>query len=71
MPHYWGNGYALETIKEILNFASKELNIKKIASETQVANKASCRLLNKLGMKIIDKVYRFNAEQYIFLLELE
>lgn len=70
MPDYWGNGYALETIRGILNFASKELKIKKIVSETQVANKASCRLLNKLGMKIIDKGYRFNAEQYIFALEL-
>lgn len=48
----------------------KELSIKKIVSETQVANKASCSFLNKLGMKVIDKVTRFNPEQYIFLLEL-
>jgi ribosomal-protein-alanine N-acetyltransferase len=66
LPSYWGNGYALEVIKEILSFISNELNIKKIVSETQVANNASCLLLNKVGMEIIDKVYRFNSEQYIF-----
>lgn len=71
VPDYWGNVYALETTKEILYFASKELKIKKIVSETQVVNKSSCTLLNKLGMKIIDQVYRFNEEQYIFELELE
>lgn len=69
LPSYWGNGYALEVIKEILSFASNELNIKKIVAETQVANKASCSLLYKLGMKIIDKVYRFDSEQYIFSLD--
>lgn len=71
IPEYWGNGYVLEVTKEIINFVSKELNIKRIVSETQVANKASCRFLSKLGMKVIDKVYRFNSEQYIFLLEIE
>lgn len=70
VPDFWGNGYALETTKEVINFVSKELNLKGIVSETQVANKASCRLLNKLGMKITDKVYRFNEEQYIFSLKL-
>lgn len=70
LPDYWGQGYALEVIIEILNFISRELNINNVISETQVANKASCRLLNKLGMKVIDKVYRFNAEQYIYSLKL-
>ncbi|SHK26499.1 ribosomal-protein-alanine N-acetyltransferase [Clostridium cavendishii DSM 21758] len=70
LPSYWGNGYALEVIREILKFISTELNIKSIISETQVANKASCRLLNNLGMKVVDKVYRFNAEQHIFSLKL-
>lgn len=70
LPSYWGKGYALEVIREILNFISRELNINNLISETQVMNKASCRLLNSLGMKVVDKVYRFNAEQYIFSLKL-
>lgn len=70
LPSYWRNGYALEVIKEILNFISRELTITNVISETQVANKASCNLLSNLGMVVIDKVYRFNAEQYIFSLKL-
>lgn len=70
LPSYWGKGYALEVIREILNFISRELNINNLISETQVANKVSRRFLNNLGMKVVDKVYRFNVEQYIFSLKL-
>lgn len=70
LPSYWGKGYALEVIREILNFISRELTITSVISETQVANKLSCRLLSNLGMEIVDKVYRFNEEQYIFSLKL-
>lgn len=70
LPNYWGKGYALEVIREILNFISRELTITSIIAETQVANKASCSLLNNLGMKVVSKLYRFNAEQYIFSLKL-
>ena len=70
LASYWGNGYALEVIREILKFISRELNIKSVISETQVANKSSCRLLSNLGMRVVDKVYRFDAEQYIFSLKL-
>ncbi|SHH33626.1 ribosomal-protein-alanine N-acetyltransferase [Clostridium collagenovorans DSM 3089] len=70
LPSYWGKGYALEVIKEILSAISRELTITNVISETQVANKASCRLLNNLGMKVVGKVYRFNKEQYIFSLKL-
>ncbi|MDU4891421.1 MAG: GNAT family N-acetyltransferase [Clostridium sp.] len=70
LPDYWGNGYALEVIRKVLDFISRELNIKNVVSETRVENKASCRLLNSLGMKVVDKVCRFNAEQYIFSLRL-
>lgn len=31
----------------------------------------AARNLDKLGMKVMKKVYRFNAEQYIFLWEAE
>lgn len=70
LPNYWGKGYALEVIREILNFISRELTITSVIAETQVANKASCSLLNNLGMKVVNKVYRFNEEQYIFSLKL-
>lgn len=69
LPSYWGRGYALEAISEIIYHAFNKLGIQRIVSETQSENKASCNLLNRLGMKIIDKIYRFNAEQYIFAID--
>lgn len=71
LPTYWGNGYALEVIREILYYAFNELGIQQIVSETQVSNKSSCKLLHNLGMEIINKVYRFDAEQYIFAIDAQ
>lgn len=68
LPVYWGKGYASETIKIVIDFAFKNLKLHKVISETQVANKASCNLLVRLGMSIEEKIIRFNAEQYIFSL---
>ena len=66
MPQYWGHGYAEEVIRKIIDYAFDELLIKKIVAETQSANKASCRLLEKVGMSVEQIVLRFGAEQYIF-----
>lgn len=68
LPIYWRKGYAIETIKIVINFAFKNLKFNKVISETQVKNKASCKLLNNLGMKVEEKIIRFNSEQYIFSL---
>lgn len=66
MPQYWGYGYAEEVITRIIDYAFNELMIKKIVAETQSANKASCKLLRKIGMSLEQVVSRFGAEQYIF-----
>jgi ribosomal-protein-alanine N-acetyltransferase len=66
MPQYWGYGYAEEVIKWIINYAFDELAIKKLVAETQSVNKASCKLLQKVGMGLEQIVSRYGAEQYIF-----
>ncbi|MFT9496528.1 GNAT family N-acetyltransferase [Anaerosolibacter sp.] len=66
MPQYWGCGYAEEVIKRIINYAFDELTIKKLVAETQSVNKASCKLLQKVGMSLEQIVSRYGAEQYIF-----
>ncbi|ERK30740.1 GNAT family N-acetyltransferase [Clostridium intestinale] len=62
----WGQGYGNEVIKKLMDYAFKELKLSKLVAETQKANKASCRLLTRLGMSIEESIYRFGAEQYIF-----
>lgn len=62
-------GYALEVTREILSYAFNELGVDRVVSETQTANKLPCKLLNKLGMKIVESVDRFGVEQHIFALD--
>lgn len=66
LPSWWGKGYATEVVREIIEYCFNELKLSKIVAETQTANIASCRLLEKLGMKVERIVYRFGAEQVIY-----
>lgn len=70
LPCWWGKGYAREIISAILRFASKKLKLSKVVAETQTANKASCRLLERVGMKCERTVIRFGAEQAIYSIKI-
>lgn len=71
MTQYWGCGYAKEVIQRVIDYAFNELMIKKIVAETQTANKASCKLLQKVGMDLEETVSRFGADQYIFSISMD
>ncbi|MGP4072896.1 GNAT family N-acetyltransferase [Piscibacillus sp. B03] len=66
LPEWWGKGYGYEIVNAIIRYAFNHLGITKLVSETQAANVASCRLLEKLEMTVIDRVTRFGEEQIIF-----
>lgn len=66
LPHWWGRGYASEVVAVIIDFALNELHFSKVVAETQTANKDSCKLLERLGMKLERIVFRFGAEQSIY-----
>ncbi|MBM7662977.1 ribosomal-protein-alanine N-acetyltransferase [Bacillus mesophilus] len=66
LPEWWGAQYASETIKAIIDYAFYEINLTRLVAETQAANIASCKVLEKLGMTLKEKVQRFGAEQYIY-----
>jgi RimJ/RimL family protein N-acetyltransferase len=46
----WGNGYATEAARAVLDFGLVELGISEIVSIHQVGNDASARIMQKLGM---------------------
>ena len=62
----WGMGYATEATRCVLNYAVNDLHLGRLIAETQSANKASCRLLETLGMSEQYRVQRFGAEQIIY-----
>ena len=46
---YWGNNYATEAGKLIINYAFNELNLHKINAEVYPQNSASVRVAEKIG----------------------
>ncbi|GEL76445.1 GNAT family N-acetyltransferase [Tenuibacillus multivorans] len=69
LPEAWGQGVATEVIQKMINYAFEELSIARLVAETQSANLASCRLLEKVGMKLEQTVERFGAEQKIYKID--
>ena len=66
LPDWWGKGYAAETVTVIIDFALNSLKLPAVLAETQSANISSCRLLEKLGMELERKIFRYGAEQTIY-----
>lgn len=66
LPEWWGKGYAKQCALAVLHYAFEQLKVDKIIAETQCANRASCRLLESIGMTIDKQVERFGAQQYIY-----
>ena len=52
---YWGKGYATEGAKASLNYGFKELNLSEIVSFTVPKNVRSRQVMERIGMKYIDK----------------
>jgi [ribosomal protein S5]-alanine N-acetyltransferase len=69
LPEWWGAGIATEVIKAVIEYSFNELNLPKLVAETQTANKRSCDLLKRVGMKLERNLYRFNAEQSLYSIE--
>lgn len=53
---YWGNGYAIESAREIINFAIHNLNIKRFIANCDGENIKSYRVMKKLGMSLVSKI---------------
>lgn len=51
LPEYWGSGLATEVSREILNFGFDKLKLRKIIAIAMKENKASIRVMEKVGME--------------------
>lgn len=65
-PRYWGNGYAFEAAKAMLEYGFKESKIEFIVAITQDKNEKSWKMLERLEMKLIDSVVRYDETQRIY-----
>lgn len=48
---YWGNGYATEALKSIIDLALSQANIFRVWAVCDIENKASARVMEKAGMQ--------------------
>ena len=52
---YWNLGYAQEAACAILEFAKNKLKLQKVIAQCDSRNIASARVMEKIGMRLIDK----------------
>jgi RimJ/RimL family protein N-acetyltransferase len=73
LPEYWGQGYAAEIALACMDVSFRCLNLAKLICHTTVSNKASQRVMEKIGMQFgryfiqHDEphiLYELNAQEY-------
>ncbi len=55
-PVYWGQGFASEAVRSILQVGFEDLDLDEIEARCVVANKRSVRLLHRLGFEEAERV---------------
>ena len=65
-PAYWGHGYATEAATACLAYGFQTLLLDYIIGVTQEANLSSQRVLEKLGMRHIRNMWKWNAPQRLY-----
>lgn len=68
-PEFWGQGYGREAIKAVIELGFEKMGLHKIIGVTQETNSRSRKLLESLGMIIVDKFIEFDEPQVMYLLE--
>ena len=68
-PGFWGRGYATEAASACLDYGFGALRLERVVGVTQGANRASRRVLEKLGMRHERDAFMWNAPQRVYALE--
>jgi len=76
-PH-WGQGYASEAVRAVLDYLFCELNLHRVVAECDVENTASQKLLERLGFRreahLIENIFfkgQYGSEYHYALLQRE
>jgi RimJ/RimL family protein N-acetyltransferase len=57
-PEYWGNGYAIESLRKIFEYAFSELELDKIVAYIDQRNTRGWKVAERSGMKYMGNVLR-------------
>lgn len=70
-PEYWGNGYAIESLRKIFEYAFSELKLDKIVAYIDQGNTRGWKVAERSGMKYMGSILRkdTNLKSMFFLIE--
>ncbi len=69
VPEAWGKGYATEITQKAIEYLQLNFKGRKIIAFVQDENTASKHVLEKAGMKKVDKGYEGRADAMVFELK--
>lgn len=62
LPRFWGQGYALESAEAVVHWARNSLGLRRIVAITKPENRASIKLLEKIGFRLETGIERLGEE---------
>lgn len=65
LEKFWGKGYATEGSQELLKYAFQTLNLSRVVAIALEENRASTRVMEKLGMRFV-KIATFYGFQCVY-----
>ena len=65
-PEYWGQGLATEAARAVLNHGIETLGFQRVIATVQAANVASIRVIEKLGMTLVESFDRDGREVLVY-----
>lgn len=70
-PDYWGNGYAIESLRRIFKYAFSELELDRIIAYIEQGNTRGWKVAERSGMKYMGNILRknINLKSMFFLIE--
>jgi ribosomal-protein-alanine N-acetyltransferase len=71
LQRFWGQGYALESAEAVVRYARNSLGLRRIVALTKPANRASIKLLEKIGFRFETRIQRPGEEGEIRLFSSE
>lgn len=63
LKEHWNKGYATEASRGLLKYGFETLGLEKIVSSAHVDNRASTRVMEKIGMRYVDNRFQYSCMQ--------
>ncbi|MFJ6569098.1 GNAT family N-acetyltransferase [Streptomyces sp. NPDC091292] len=72
LPEYWGLGYAGEAVGRVVAWVLDHVDVgpPAVVAVTQEANTRSRRLLERMGMGVVDRFVEFDAPQVMYSISI-